>query len=145
MKKNNRGVLVAVLLMLGGLAYAADEITTTLYLKASKGYTELVRSPGTLTLDWNGRTVYGPVVYALDTSYQAMGRGAIVTNGIVFVRHLSTSNTIDVSLDAGVTDHLRLKSSEAFMFRLNPTMAITNFMAKANAATTYFEVTIIED
>lgn len=145
MKKDNRGMILAGLMLLAGIAYAADEITASLYLKASKGYTEIVRAPGTLTLDWNGRTVYGPVVYSLDTSYQAMARGAIATNGIVFVRHLTTSNTIDVSFDAGVTDHMRLKSSEAFMFRLNPTMAITNFMAKASAATTYFEVTILED
>ena len=125
-------------------AIAADEITTQLYLKASKGYVEIIRSPGTLKSDWNGNKVYGPVVYALTTNYTAFARGQIATNGLCFVRHVGTSNVVDVSMDNGTNAHLRLKAGEFHMFRLNPTIDITTIQAKSDITAT-LEVTLIED
>lgn len=145
MKAMKRVAVIGAGLVAAVLAgVAADEITTQLYLKAEKGYTSIIRSPTTLKSDWTGTRVYGPVVYSLTTNYTAFARGQIATNGIAFVRHVGTSNTVDISMDNGTNAHLRINAGEFFMFRLHPTLDITTVQAKGSA-NVELEVTLIEN
>ena len=136
--------VLACAVVVVGMAYAENEITTQVYLKAEKGYVNITRSPATLQLDWNGNQVYGPVTYSLTTNWTALARGQIATNGYCVFRHVGTSNVVDVSFDNGTNSHLRLKAGEYQLLRLHPTIDITTVQAKSDAPA-QFEVTLLED
>jgi hypothetical protein len=148
MKKSILAVLGVLLCV---CAFGAGEITVQAYLKAEKGARKVERTPGTLSVDWAGSRYYGPVIYNLTTnSWTSMSKGAVVTNGIVWMRNVGGNGSVKISFDAGTTTHLLIKTNEYFFFRLDTAFTATNihFIAvqpSTNVITEDFEVTVLED
>lgn len=140
------------LCILCGAVYASNEITLQGYIKAEKSSRKVERSPGSISINWNGLRYYGPVIYTTTTNgWSYASKGAVDTNGWLWLRNVGASGSVQVSFDAGATTHLILKTNEFCSMRLDPTYNITNLAFIAvqngtNAATTNdFEVTILED
>lgn len=142
----NKLLMIFGILSVACAALASNEITLQGYLQALKGTRQLVRSPGTITVNWNGSKYYGPIIYSATNAYQSLSQGGIVSNGICWVRNVGTNANIVVSFDNGTNSHMLVKSSEFYCFRLYPTLAAATIQFKtATTATNDFEVTILED
>lgn len=147
--KKTMAAIVAGLIVAGGL-WAADEISMMGYLKAEKGARKIERSPGTITINWQGSRYYSQIYSLTTNNWQAMAKGAVGTNGIFYCRNVGTNGNVKVSFDVGVTSHLLLKSGEFYTMRLDPAFEITNIMflviqPSTNVITEDFEATILED
>lgn len=138
--------ILAGLSLFAGMVMASNEISLQGYLQALKGTRQIVRSPGTITTDWIGTKIYGPVIYSATPAYQAASAGSIVSNGICWVRNVDTQAVITISFNGGTNDHLQVKANEFFVFRLMPTLPVASLMFKtATAKTNDFEITILEN
>lgn len=142
---NRMRFFFASLVILATVSFAADEITQTVYLKATKtpGST-LIRSPGTIQIDWNG-TRYFSTILKLSTNWLPVSKGAVDTNGIIYVANLSTNINTYFSFDCGTTTNLMLRAEEYFVMRLDKAFSVTNISVKAASGTPDFEFTILED
>lgn len=145
-----RALIVLALVVAGIGVYASNEITVQGYLKAEKGSRKIDRSPGTLSIDWAGSR-YNSKIYSLTTnSWQSMDIGAVLTNGIVWLRNVGGNGSVKVSFDSGTTTHLLIKTNEFYLFRLDTSFTATNvhFIAVqpgTNVITEDFEATILEN
>lgn len=137
-------------LLVSSIVFASGEITLQGYLKAEKGYRKVDRVPGTINTDWIGNKYAGPIVYTAVTNSQPLPAVSFVTNGIMWIRNVSTNSAVTLSFDNGVTDHMQIKTNEFFMMRLAPAFNVTNINYKLTTSSTNytgndFEVLILEN
>lgn len=140
--------IVAGIVLFCGIVYGAGEITLQGYLKAEKGTRQVIRSPGTININWTGTKYSGPVIYTAVSNWTSMAAVSFVTNGIVWIRNVGTSSAVTFSFDAGATDHLQVKTNEFYSFRLAPAYTLTNLHYRLTTLTTNnndFEFTILEN
>ncbi len=141
--------IAAVLGLITGLVYASGEITMTGYLKAEKGTRSVIRSPGSISIDWTGTKYAGPVIFTATSNYTSMAAVSFTTNGICWIRNVGTASGVTLSFDGGTTDHMVVKTNEFFCFRLAPAFTLTNLHYKTtittNATGNDFEFTILEN
>jgi len=154
--KKTMSIFAAVMCGTVVLCWAANEIAMQALLKADKNSAQVQRSPGTLHITWNGQRWNSQTIVATP-AWQAVSKGACVTNGICYVRNLADTNiytmsdgvtqmvVAEVSFDVGLTTNLMLKQSEYAIFRLNINYPVTNMLVKTRGATGDVEVTILED
>ena len=139
--------IIAILgiIAIAWIVQAADEITTSVYLKGEKGYSKVEENPGSLAINWNGRGAYYANVITGTTAYVALLPSSVLTNGIVYFRNLSTGTTWTVSFNGGTNDHLSLKPGEFSLMRLVGDLARGSVMGKGGSANTEIKAVLLED
>lgn len=126
------------------LAFAGSEIQHSDTLTASKGNAQIQWRPNTASIDWNG-TRFFDVVVSCTTSWQALSKGSVVTNGVFLVWNQSTNINEYLSFNSGTTTNILIKPGEFFSFRLDPMYNITTLQYKAASGTPDLRTTILED
>jgi hypothetical protein len=147
----NKKLLATVTLCLASLwAFGStNEINTQIYLKASKGNSEIERKPGTELIQWAGQRFNTYVVSCTNTAWTPMSKGNVGNAGFTYCRALFTNAgpIVYLSFNNGTATNLAFKAGESSLFRLAPDMDITQICVKASVATNLldFEFTVIEN
>lgn len=144
MKKTLTAIAIAIALCMTMAAQATtNEITTQVYLQASKGNVQLSRAPGTVLVQMAG-TRFHSYIQAVTTAWLPLSKGSVGSMGYSYLRNLNGSNTVYLSFDVGANTNLSLKAGEVTLLRLYAAGQITNIHARAAIASD-LEVTILED
>lgn len=120
--------LIVLLLLATVAVYAADEITISGNLSATKNYALVKEQPASIAVDWTGDKNYANVI-ALSTGQVALTVNGVVTNGYSFFRNISTNSTNTISIafrGEKTTADLQLKAGEYAFLRLASGCLVTN-------------------
>lgn len=122
----------------------ANEITSSVSVKVSKGSLVQSRASGSLQATMSGTHV---AAGAMDVPTTAGGTlvplGSVGTPGVAFVRNVSAANFVTIGIVVSATFYpvIKLKPGEAWLFRFGTTTPY----ARADTATVILEYGIIED
>ena len=134
----NAALVVAAILALITVAYAANEITVTTYLRVNNGAFDQQKNVANLKIDQLGRSMTAQIQNIGTSEWEVVVIGTDVsTNGVGFFRNISTNTdrwveigtrAVFTNADAtAITNYvgfMRIRASEPALMRLDPTNAI---------------------
>ena len=137
-------------LCIAGMLWAANEITTQITFKATKGYLDVTRAVNlNFTLTAPAPNAAGLTqLITTNAAAQQISIGDVVTNGWCYMRNLDTNTgpyvSIGYSGDAGATlyEIIRLYAGEPALFRVTTNVWI---YGKANGTNCVLEKLIISN